>query len=126
MSTFTDGPRFSATTAADLSTKQYFLAKTDANGKLVLASAATDAIIGVIEDGGRKSGDTATVQLLNGQGTYLVSASGAISKDAYLTSDANGQAVATTTGGNRVFGRALTAASALGDIIEYVKLNEKY
>ncbi|MBS4040405.1 MAG: DUF2190 family protein [Flavobacteriales bacterium] len=117
------GDEYSALTAADLSEKQYHVAKTDATGKLVLATAATDDIIGVINDGGRVAGDTATVQLINGSGTFKVKAGGTIAKGAYLTTDASGQAVATTTAGNRVFGRAVRAAVA-GDIVEYIKYNE--
>jgi hypothetical protein len=122
---YSPGEEYSEVTAADLSANMYYLVKTDTNNKLVLASAATDAILGVIHNGGRKSGDVASVMLINGCGTYKVIAGGTIAKDAYLTSDANGKAVATTTTGNRVFGRAVRAAVA-GDIVEYYKLNEKY
>lgn len=119
------GERISVLSAADLSAKRFYLVKTDASGNAVLAAAATDAILGVLDDGGRKSGDTVDVVAINGAGTFRVIAGGTITKDAYLTSDASGKAVATTTTGNRVFGRAVRAAVA-GDIVEYVKNNEKY
>lgn len=119
MSTYTDGPRFSADAGADLSAKRYYIVKTDANGKVVLASAATDKLIGVL-DNTPEANDTADVVLRNGQGTFKVIAGGTISKDAYLTTDASGKAVATTTSGNHVFGQAVRAAVA-GDIVEYFK-----
>lgn len=124
MSTFVEGSYGSREAGADLSAKQYHVVKTDANGKVVLASAATDAIVGVIETPA-KSGETVSYAFINGGGTFKVVAGGTIAKDAYLTSDANGQAVATTTAGNRVFGRAVTSAVA-GDVVEYVKSNERY
>lgn len=119
------GEEYSEITAADLSQKQYYIAKTDSNGKIVLASAATDDILGVVHDGGRVSGDTASVMLINGSGTFKVIAGDTIAKGDYLTSDSNGKAIATTTTGNRVFGRAMRAATA-GQIVEYKKHNEKY
>lgn len=124
MTSFRQGDYDSREAGADLSTKQYYVVKTDANGKYILASAATDAIRGVLVNA-PKSGETADVANINGSGTFKVLAGGTIAKDAFLTSDASGKAIATTTTGNRVFGRAVAAAVA-GDIVEYVKSNEKY
>lgn len=122
MATFVEGNRISRNAGADLSAKQYYVVKTDASGDIVLASAATDAILGVLQNK-PASGDTADVALINGNGTGKVLLGGNVSKDAYLTANGNGEAIATTTSGNRVFGRALAAGSD-GDIIEYVKYNE--
>jgi hypothetical protein len=119
------GEEYSQLSGADLSLKKYYIAKTHTDGTIILATAATDAIIGVIHDGGRVSGDTVSVQSINGTGTFKVIAGGAITKDAYLTTDGNGKAVVTTSTGNRVFGRAIAAADS-GDIFEYAKYNEKY
>lgn len=124
MTTFRQGDYDSREAGADLSAKQYFVIKTDANGKYILATAATDAIRGVLVNA-PKLGETADVALVNGSGTFKVLAGGTIAKDAFLTTDANGKAIATTTTGNRVFGRAVAAAVS-GDIVEYVKHNEKY
>lgn len=123
MTSFRQGDYDSREAGADLTTKQHYLVTTDSNGKYVLASAATDAIRGVLANA-PKLGETADVANINGSGTFKVLAGGAIAKDAFLTSDANGKAVATTTAGDRVFGRAVAAAAA-GDIVEYVKHNEK-
>lgn len=119
------GERYSAPAGADLSTKRYHIVKLNSDGAVVLASAATDAILGVL-DNSPKLGQTADVVLLNGVGSFKVkSANAGVSKDAYITSDANGQAVATTTSGNRVIGRAVRTTSA-NEVIEYIKHNEKY
>lgn len=124
MTTFRQGDYDSREAGADLSSKRYYIVKTDSNGKYVLASTATDAIRGVLVNA-PKAGEVADVANINGSGTFKVIAGGIISKDAYLTSDGNGKAIATTSSGNRVFGRAVAAAAA-GDIVEYVKSNEKY
>src|ERR671922_317567 len=88
---------------ADLSAKQYYLAKADSTqNQVVLAAAATDKILGVILDGGKQSGDAVRIGLLNGDGTLNVVAGGTIAIGDYLTSDSNGKAVATTTTGDTV------------------------
>ena len=124
MTSFRQGDYDSREAGADLSTKQYYVVKTDSNGKYILATAATDAIAGVLVNA-PKLGETADVANINGSGTFKVLAGGTIAKDASLTTDANGKAIATTTTGNRVFGRAVAAAVS-GDIVEYRKSNEKY
>lgn len=124
MSTYTEGDRVTKQSAADLSEKRYYIVKTNSDDKVVLASAATDAILGVLDDGGRVLGDSCDVVLINGQGTFKVKLGDNVAKDAYLTADAEGKAVATTTANDRVFGRAAYAGSD-GDIIEYYKMNEK-
>lgn len=124
MTAFQSGERYSAPAGADFTGKRYYIVKLDSSGNVVLASAATDAILGVI-DNEPKTGRTADVVLLNGTGTFKVKTGGNISKDAYITTDGNGKAIATTTTGNRVIGRAVRDSSS-GDVAEYVKLNEKY
>lgn len=120
MSTYTEGNHYSAKSAADLSTKKGYCVKTDTNGKVVLASAATDKIIGVLHDGGRVSGDNVDVMLRNGNGTYKAIAGDVITKDAYLTSDSDGKVIVTTTATHHVIGQALHAAVA-GQQVEYIK-----
>lgn len=124
MTAYREGDRTSVTAAVDLSAKQFQLVKTDVNGKLVLATAATDAILGVL-DNAPGAGSTADVVLINGQGTFKVRLAANTAKDAYLTTDADGKAVATTTANDRVFGRLVRTGKA-GEIAEYIKLNEKF
>lgn len=92
---------------------------------MVIATAATDAILGVL-DNEPKLGAVADVVLINGQGTFRVKASNAtISKAAYITTNGSGVAIATTSAGNRVIGRAVRDFAA-NEIGEYIKHNEKY
>lgn len=125
MATFQNGDRGSFPAGADLTGKRYHIVKLDSNGAVVLATAGTDAIIGVL-DNEPKAGGTAEVVLINGQGTFKVKAGADIAKDAYITAGSGGLAAATTTSGHRVIGRNLIAAAVNGEVFEYVKSNEKY
>lgn len=124
MTAFQPGERYNAPAGQDFTGKRYTIVKLDSNGNVVQAAGATDPILGVI-DGEPVSGRTADVVLLNGAGTFKVKTSANIAKDAYITCDSNGLAVSTTSAGNRVIGRAVRASNS-GDVIEYIKLNEKY
>lgn len=124
MTAFQPGDRYNAAAAADQTGNRYKYVKLDSSGNVVLAAASTDAILGVL-DGEPLANRTADVVLLNGSGTFKVKAGGTIAKDAYITSNASGVAVATTSSGDRVCGRAVTSAVS-GDVFEYIKLNEKY
>lgn len=121
MSVTQDGGRITLAAGADLSAKQYYIVK-DSSGTAVLASAATDKILGVIENA-PVSGDTAVVVTRNKSGTFKVKAGGVIAVGDKLTSDSAGKAVATTTGGDQVFGIARKVA-ADGDITEYLPVFE--
>lgn len=123
MASYVEGSYRSFEAGADLTGKEYHVVKTNSSGKIVLASAATDAIVGVLETVG-KAGETVSVAVISGAGSFKVKTGGAVTKDAYLTANADGKAVVTTTAGDRVFGRAL-AAGASGDVIEYLKYNER-
>lgn len=124
MATFQPGERGSFEAGADLTGKRYCAVKLDSNGNVVLATAGTDVIIGVLDSEPRQ-GATADVVLINGAGTFKAIASANIAKDAFITATAGGQAVGTTTAGHRVFGRTL-AAVVQGEVFEYIKANEKY
>lgn len=121
--TFTDGDRYTgrAASGTDLSGKEGYAVKTDANGRVVLASAATDKIIGVLEDGGRGAGDNVSVVLVNGSGSFWGVCGAEVAKDAYITSDAAGKLIATTTAGNKVIGQAVQATSAANKQFEFIK-----
>jgi hypothetical protein len=130
----TQGNFISALAGADLHTSAHLIAKLDTNGKAVLAAAATDDIVGVIEEsqqagsGVSTSGGGVSIAHISGSGTgEVIAGASGISKGAYLTSDSNGKAVTAsqTAGGTapsvRVFGRARVAANA-GDLFEYEKI----
>jgi hypothetical protein len=123
MSGIQEGRDRSFKAGANLSAKQYYFVKLDSTqNQMVLAAAATDKILGVLQDA-PTSGDYGRVTLLNGQGTTLVTAAAAISLGAFVTSDSAGKAVATTTAGNLVCGVALEAATADGNLIEIMLCN---
>lgn len=104
---------FSKPADADLSAKQFYIAKVTSTG-VDLAGAATNALCGVIQNT-PKSGEQADIRFL---GTSKVVASGSISAGAWVTADSSGKATATTTDKDFVIGQALEAAGADGDIIE--------
>lgn len=123
MSTFQEGNTNSFLAGADLSTKQYYVVKRSSSDrqKVVLAAAATDVIVGVLQNA-PKSGAEASVRKSNAAGTGLVKAGGTIAIGDKLTSDSNGKAVATTTLGDNYFGIA-DQVGADGDIIEYTPVS---
>ena len=101
--------------ATTLIAKQYYIVKQHTDGTLILAAAATDGIVGVLQNK-PAVGAAALVRFL---GTTKVIAGGTISVGAKVTTDSNGKAVATTTDGDVIIGTYLgTAAAASGDVIE--------
>jgi hypothetical protein len=124
----TVGNYISALAAADLHTSAHLIAKLDNTGKAVLASAATDDIVGVLDEVPQTATGSCTIAHISGNGTgEVIAGASSISKGAFLTSDSNGKAVTATqtVGGTqpsvRVFGRARVAANS-GDLFEYEKL----
>lgn len=97
-----------------LTAKQFYIMQMDANGACEIGEGATDLLIGVLQNT-PASGAAARVRFA---GTSKVVASGVIAIGAYVTTDAAGKAVTTTTDGDLVVGQALEAAGADGDIIE--------
>lgn len=101
--------------SVDLNTKQYFIVKQHTDGTMILAAAATDKIVGVLQNK-PLIGEAALVRWA---GTTKVKAGGVITVGAWVTSDANGNAVATTTVKDVVLGKYLgSASSAANDIVE--------
>lgn len=117
-------PEKSFTTgASSLATKQYYLMKQHTDGTLIIAAAATDSIVGVLQN----KPVVGAAALVRFSGTSKVIAGGAIPVGAFVTSNASGQAVATTTAGDVVIGVHLgTAAAASGDVIEIMLCKFKY
>lgn len=99
----------------DMSAKQYYIVQLDATGKIEVGEGATDLLVGVLQNK-PLAGEAALYRF---GGTAKVKAGGAVAIGAWVTSDANGKAVATTTDGDVVIGRHIgTAAGADGDLIE--------
>jgi hypothetical protein len=87
-----------------------------ASGNVVVATAATDKIIGVTQ-GKYAAGETASVKLRNGNGTIKVKLGGTVAVGDRLTAAADGRLVATTTAANEVVAVALEAGVA-NDFVE--------
>ena len=94
------------------------------SGQVVVATAATDKIIGVTV-GAIAAAETGTVRLRSAQGTIKVKAGGTIAVGDKLTSNGSGQSIATTTAANEVIGMALEAGAS-GDFIEMMPANTLY
>lgn len=110
-----DFERSFTTGASTLAAKQFYIVKQHTDGTIILAAAATDKILGVLQNK-PAVGSPALVRI---GGTTKVVAGGAINPGAWVTSDSNAKAVATTTDKDVVFGKYLGAAAAAdGDIIE--------
>lgn len=99
----------------DLSAKQNYIVKADVSNdqSVVIAAAATDPIVGVLENK-PTAGQAALVQIL---GTAKVIAGGTVTRGDVVTSDSAGKAITTTTDKDVAVGRALESAVA-GDIFE--------
>lgn len=109
----------------DLSAKRYYIVKQDTSndGYVVLAAAATDPILGVLQND-PKAGETAVVKV-GPPGDGKVIAGGTIHNGDKITSDSNGKAVATTTAGDNIIGVAVQEA-VTGDIFRYRAENSRY
>jgi len=107
-------------TAASAFGSKYLLAKADSTAGEIDVCGAGDCPVGVAGDEADE-GDPLALKILgvNPQ-SVLVAASGTIPSESYLYTAANGevQAEPTTAGTYYLVGRALTAATAAGDIIE--------
>lgn len=102
---------------ASLVGKQYYIGKMGAARAVTVADSATAAICGVIQEP-VTSGRPCRVRDLGISLVVTDGNAGAIAVGDWLTSDANGKAVKTTTDGNVVIGRALAASTTDGAIIE--------
>lgn len=107
--------------AADLSTHQYKLVKVTGAMQVNIATAATDFAVGVLQNKPSAVGQSATVQCA---GISKLIAGAAVAAGDRVTADSTGRAVATTTAGNKVFGIALTATSAAGQIVSVLLVRD--
>jgi hypothetical protein len=87
-----------------------------ASGEVVVATAATDKIVGVTTRA-VTAGDVADVRLRSAQGTSVVKLAGTVAVGDAVTSNGAGALITTTTAGNQVVGIALEAG-VTGDLIE--------
>lgn len=90
-------------------------------GNIVVATAGTDKIIGVI-DTPNDAGDQANVRLRSGSGTAKVRAGGNIAVGDKVTATTAGAVIATTTATHEVIGMALETGVS-GDLVEVMLSN---
>lgn len=88
-----------------------------ATGSCVTAAAATDKLLGTSDELDHVTGEV--VEIAVGPVPF-VTFGGNVAVGDWLTSDSNGRAIATTTTGNQVIGRA-DVAGVLGDIGTYFR-----
>ena len=112
MSTYNTRCALTFEAAGDLSANQFYLVVVDGNGQVAVAGDGADAI-GVLYDKPSAQGNAAQVRI--GE-VVQVAAGAAVSIGANVASDATGRAVTATTG-EQIVGKALTAASAAGQLI---------
>ncbi|SDP33350.1 hypothetical protein SAMN04487914_10895 [Arthrobacter sp. ok909] len=124
MAKFIEGNHFSAPAAADLSALQYKAVKLDSTGKVVAATAATDVILGVL-DNTPVSGELASIWLRTSNGTFKVKLGGTVAVGDAVTSNGSSAGITTTTAGNQIIGYAVQAGVS-GDIIEVMPSTAKY
>lgn len=125
MATYSEEGYITRLAGADLSDKQYYIVKQQTDRTIVLASAATDFLFGVLHKPAASGGEV-SVAARNMDGTFKVIAGATFAAGVYLTSDSAGKAIGTTTANNEVIGVAQEAATAVGQIIEYLPLSRKY
>lgn len=114
--TINDSPVIVGKATAALSGAEFLAVKFDANGGIVKASTAGEAVLGLLpaEQGNVAAGDDVTVQIKE---CGLWKAGAAVDAGAILTTDADGKCK-TAAAGNFILAVALEKASAAGDIIK--------
>lgn len=94
------------------------------SGNVVVATAATDKIIGVTV-GAVAAGETGTIRLRSAAGTMKVKLAGTVTVGARLTSNGAGALIATTTAADEVVCIAMEAGVS-GDFIEAMPATNVY
>lgn len=94
------------------------------SGKVVVATASTDKIIGVTM-GAYAIGEEASIKLRSSAGTGKAKAGGTITVGARLTATTDGSLIVTTTAADEVVGMAIEAA-VIGDEFEFIPANHLY
>ncbi len=82
----------------------YLIFKLDADGEVLIASAAADKSVGVTGRGGAKAGEHLAGHLI---GHVPVKYGGSVARGDLLTANASGQAVATSAANARIIGVAM-------------------
>ncbi len=123
MAHYVEGSNKGFKAGADLSTNQYNIVKLNSSGNVILATAATDKIIGVLNDKPRANG-TGDVRLRSAAGTLNVKLGGTVALGDAVTTNASSVGITTTTAGDQILGYALEAGVS-GQIIELLPSTAK-
>lgn len=115
MATYDDGIDISLPAAADLSGQQHNFVLIAADGRVNVASAATDDIIGILQNKPAAAGRAARVRVA---GVSKLEMGAAVNEGDRLTSDSSGRGVATTTAANTISAMCLVASGAAGDVVK--------
>lgn len=92
--------------SADLSSHQFKIVAIDSAGRVALPSGSVGAIIGVLQN--KPAGTAEAAQVAIG-GVSRCQSGGSIASGDLVKSDAGGLGLSTTTTGNTIIGRALSA-----------------
>jgi hypothetical protein len=101
--------------SADLSASLFHIVTIDSNGRVAVSAGSTSKIFGVLQSKPKVLGEGAAVAI---GGVTKCVAGGAIAEGDFVTSNAQGFGLATTTAGNVAAGRAATEAAGSGEIFE--------
>lgn len=124
MATQTIGHSRTFKAAADYRLMQYHIMYLSAEEIVTLATAATQLLMGTLENKPNIN-ENATVSMRHGGATAKVLLGGQVNIGDCITSDGSGHGIATTTPGDEVIGRAITAGVS-GDVIEYSPMFIKF
>lgn len=116
MAEYSQSGRLTRKAAADLSALQYTCVKLDTNGNLVAATAATDKVLGILQNAPVLNG-YGDVLVRGASGTSKAKLGGTVAAGDNLTSDGSGRLITTVTGGNEIVARA-TRAGVVNEISE--------
>lgn len=106
---------------ADLSSSQYCLVKVNDENEVVVATAGTDKIIGVVQNT-PVSGEVAEVAIA---GRTKIKASAGIADGVAVTATTGGKGVGTTTPGDCAIAITLTTVSNANEIVDAVIVNTR-
>ena len=102
---------------ADLSAGRYYIMSLS-GGKLIKASAATDTLVGVLNENAVDSATSGNQLGLCVNGIAYVVAGAATPAGAFLISNSSGKAIETAGATDILLGQALETADADGDVIK--------
>lgn len=125
MGVIVDGVRasFLGVTGTDYTTSLYKIVQFTAAGRVDVATASTQNIVGVLMQKARANGEL-DVLLRNGGGIGKVVYGGTVAIGDALTANASGQAIKTTTANDQILGYAIEAGT-VGQIGSFLFSQQK-